>query len=695
MKDHNHNNKLVVLMAAIVLCFISSLSVNAQDDGQDLLLHGMFDDHQIKLRWASKDLSILRSGSTDGYIIKKSYVDKNGKTWLEEIPVRPNLERATDSLRYATDTDRAAVETWLELRQGPPLFSTQGKTEWTLLTLLFGVENNFQLARDLALGFIDTEVDPALTYSYSVVSKRVASAQLQLSSPTIPHLMVPDSLSIICNDNVLSLSLALQESPTRHYVAFDIERAGPSSAYEIINDLPLLPNEIEERRFIYYRDTMTPDDIFRYRARGKNVFGEYGPYSPVTIVYPCHVKYTSPFLYDVKEDPDSVIQVKWTIDEHLRSRVQGFHIYRSSEKFGSYELITEAPLPPNARLYEDLAPRKSAFYQVEALYPRGIRRTSHTVLGLLKDITAPKPPLGLQADFDTSTFLVHLSWQPNSEEDLKGYKVYYKDHADGTRFAFTNSAINATSYVDTLQRKTGRQRIYYIVSAVDKNLNESWGSDSVVVTLPDDLPPYAARITRMDYLADGPKVYWSSSPSDDAVRHYLQVASPPDAERWQTIASFEQGAFEPVHNVFIHENLEVGDTVAYRVVAEDAVGWQSFSNIRRGWRRGVPLLPAIEYYQSLREQEHLAIYWDYREDLPMQYFKLYAGSVEGSLKAQALIAPAEAVLQRGIVKQGGSNVYTLYRYTLPASGNLKYFQIKGINLDGDVTPISDTFSTDH
>lgn len=107
------------------------------------------------------------------------------------------------------------------------------------------------------------------------------------------------------------------------------------------------------------------------------------------------------------------------------------------------------------------------------LYSCGVNDSYHTV-----DITPPAPPTGITVLNGDNR--VDISWNPNYENDLAGYNVYYAYSYNGkytligstnNDYFIDNDAANGTTY-------------YYAVAAYDYNGNESELSYDAIYAVP-------------------------------------------------------------------------------------------------------------------------------------------------------------------------------------------------------------------
>jgi hypothetical protein len=92
---------------------------------------------------------------------------------------------------------------------------------------------------------------------------------------------------------------------------------------------------------------------------------------------------------------------------------------------------------------------------------------SQSVTITVEDKTPPQVPSGLDiVQSDTGGF---LTWAPNAETDLAGYRLFRSDRQDGQFRPVSDRLIATNSYFDP----TYKQGQYYRVSAVDEFGNES------------------------------------------------------------------------------------------------------------------------------------------------------------------------------------------------------------------------------
>lgn len=94
------------------------------------------------------------------------------------------------------------------------------------------------------------------------------------------------------------------------------------------------------------------------------------------------------------------------------------------------------------------------------------------------DYTAPFAPRGIYTE--TGDDVVRISWIPNSESDLAGYKIYVSDSYDGV---YTLIGHTSAEHFEDYGARNGNT-FYYAVTAIDYSGNESELSYDVAYDTP-------------------------------------------------------------------------------------------------------------------------------------------------------------------------------------------------------------------
>lgn len=106
-------------------------------------------------------------------------------------------------------------------------------------------------------------------------------------------------------------------------------------------------------------------------------------------------------------------------------------------------------------------------YQVQAVVGQAESELSNTAAVVTKNTFPPATPTGVTAIQGVDS--IELNWDPNTETDLKGYRVYRS--TNGGAMELLAGDVEAPSYSD--KKVTGNQMYRYSVSSVDQVGNES------------------------------------------------------------------------------------------------------------------------------------------------------------------------------------------------------------------------------
>jgi chitodextrinase len=101
------------------------------------------------------------------------------------------------------------------------------------------------------------------------------------------------------------------------------------------------------------------------------------------------------------------------------------------------------------------------------------------------DLAPPAAPAGIAAALLGAD--VRVTWNPNSEPDLAGYRVYRASAATGPWTLVSGGTVAATEFTDTAP-PPGATTLWYAVSALDVSANESARSAAAQVVLDSGAP---------------------------------------------------------------------------------------------------------------------------------------------------------------------------------------------------------------
>ena len=175
--------------------------------------------------------------------------------------------------------------------------------------------------------------------------------------------------------------------------------------------------------------------------------------------------------------PEGIL-VEWAAAEHATS----YRVLRGSDPA---EELTEIGTADGTQFLDtQFAWDQRYVYRVRSLR-RSFTGAAEGPLSLnaevvAEDVFPPAPPRELRAVPTESS--VELSWQPNTERDLAGYRVYRARGTAASTEVESDEALTAPRYSDGAVERGATYR--YAITAVDRKGNESGASPGVVVVVP-------------------------------------------------------------------------------------------------------------------------------------------------------------------------------------------------------------------
>ncbi len=261
---------------------------------------------------------------------------------------------------------------------------------------------------------------------------------------------------------------------------------------------------------------------YYYRIRGINAFAELSNYSDtVTAMGTDLTPPAAPIVSSPKLLNGRKIQLTWK-KPLLEKDFKGYVVTRAHLVSGPYIALNQGFLDPHATQFTDTSAFEHGqnFYIILVVDTAGNSSPSIPAMGLVPDHTPPAVPTGLKGSIDRNG-LVHLSWNRNKDEDVKGYKVYFANSNVHVYSQITIAPDADTTFTDTITLKTLTKTIWYKIVAVDENNNHSGYSQPVELKKPDIIPPIPPLASKVYVDTSGVQIDWIQSSSEDVVSYII------------------------------------------------------------------------------------------------------------------------------------------------------------------------------
>lgn len=540
---------------------------------------------------------------------------------------------------------------------------------------LFGADQSAKVAELSGLSYIDIAIEKGARYLYRV------------------HAMVPDSIEAIKTGKILLNTDDYRPLPepwrlnavydkgqvritwdwimlSRVFNSYWVQRSDNNGkSYKDLTDVPFVqPSPNTPSPNMLFVDTLgSKEGEYLYRVKGKDAFGEWGPYSKPTKIAAYPIMELVPEIR-VKEDESSgSIAITWNIDNDKTIGAYSLTLVRGvNDKI--FEDTLQRNLPVRSGSFIDLGPQPSNYYKLGAVDKVGNINWSLVSFFQLVDSFPPAPPVGLIGEID-SVGRVNISWEQNLEADLLGYRVYRANELNGAYAQITKREIQETSFQDSISIKVLNRKVYYKILALDKRGNPSAMSLPYELTRPDIIPPSSPLIGKTRNTEKGPYLEWYPSTSTDVAFHLMYRKGPTEAEQWELIAEFEK----PIGKQTFTDSLIVStDKHYYLMIAVDESGLESlptepvalhkFDNkIREG----------VADFKIARSDEGLDLKWSppiggkytidiFRavDDEPLRFFKRTSGENTSFIDKEVNDGKVYQYRVKLLYSDGGSSNYS-------------------------------------
>ena len=354
-----------------------------------------------------------------------------------------------------------------------------------------------------------------------------------------------------------------------HFSAFYLERSGDGGVhFQKITSRPYLSSPAEENEeidYIYIDSVQENYHRFVYRLIGITPFAQLSAPSPgVTAMARDLSPPPRPLLTPLTFTDEGPLLV-WSLNP-VPTDFGGFQIEKSSAPDRGY-LIVDTIYSSSRNQYIDRTyDPVFRHYRITAFDTSGNQASSLSQYVFTVDSIPPSAPAWSSGTID-SNGITTLHWHPGSEEDLKGYKLYYAYQPD---HVFT--VITDVPYFDTIIRfpmdlKNLSEDVYFKLVALDQSYNHSQFSEILHVKKPDRIPPDAPIFKDYDVGENEITLHWALSHSKDVSRHLLYRRDEASKE-FAVVLEFSNMEFTSL----VDNNLKAGTAYEYVIRAVDDDG---------------------------------------------------------------------------------------------------------------------------
>jgi fibronectin type 3 domain-containing protein len=632
-----------IIVGIFIVCCVCD-NTFAEEAGVRLLCRPLRDS--IMLRWAPTNKQTWDLGNKYGYIIERYTILRGGKLTddrerilLTAVPQKPaplgEWERYEDNRYVAT-----AAQCIFDEGEGLPAINPvavgrryrQEQNRFALA--MYAADQSILTARLSGLFLVDETAQADEKYLYR------AYIALPDSLPPLDTAFVftglseyqplPPPIELAAQwDNkkvMLSWNIFYQSHIYNSYV---LEKSSDGKQYEPVSDNAMvqLADPDVSPMYAFKTDSLDHNETtWYYRLRGINAFGELGPPGdPVTGHGRIPIT-EAPVMINKEVVDNKEVRLSWLYPEEMNRYISGFRLYRSSKPTGVKQKIYESKTP-SERAFTDLSPELTNYYIISVFNDEREKSSSNIVYAELIDSIPPLKPAGLAGRID-STGKVWLTWNPNEDKDLDGYRVYRSNRPDFEFLLITPAVIKRPLYTDSVTLNTLTQQVYYRLRAIDLRQNQSEFSEVLELARPDIIPPVAPVIKSVEAQKEALLITWINSSSIDVARHHVYRKLKNDTV-FQLLASIDRKPEK--QSTYADRSVEPGETYIYQMKAEDNSNLYSAPSAPVQQKA----LGGMVEQVRLRKQEHpdrTVLQWEIKSKKNIERILIYKAAGDAALQ---------------------------------------------------------------
>ncbi len=643
---------------------------------------------KILLRWAVTQSKAWRKCNEYGYELKRFTITRDNQTLPvpEEKSIGTFLPKPLEEwITIIEENDDAAVMAQALYGEG---FEVEGvdrlsaivnlseQQEQRFTWALYVADQDYTVAKMAGLGYEDTQIKANEKYVYKVFPLvpeelvKIEDGGVFVGLKDYQELPKPLDVAAIFTENkvMLNWNYAIHNQT---YNSYFVERSEDGQSFTRMNNVPLTSLNNSDKanaKRMFYIDSIITQKTYYYRVLGRTPFGEFSPPSDVVSGKSEKLLPYVPRITNKNYLNDRSIILEWEFLEEGNKFIKGFELNRCDKVNGTYTTVMK-DLPPEARKlkYDSLLPTN--YLTITAVAKEGLNRTSFPALVQPVDSLPPVKPVGFQGKVD-SLGIVTLSWKPNVEKDILGYRVFRGNNEEEEFSQITVSPHQGTTYYDSISVKNLNTKVYYQLIAVDQRFNMSSPSEVLELIKPDFIPPTQA-VFKTYNIEDG-KVHlsWANSSSEDVVKHelYRKDSEIKDWKLIHTIHSPEEEKNpvpknkneEEISTSYQDASVQQGQQYSYTMIAIDESGLESEPALpvtviipKTG------LKPPIQRLGSYKDKQNgfIELFWKEYKEPEVAELMIYKGLKDKSVSLLTNVMPSVKRVIDKKVKPNNEYVY--------------------------------------
>ncbi|MCB0479481.1 MAG: hypothetical protein KDC84_15035 [Crocinitomicaceae bacterium] len=446
-----------------------------------------------------------------------------------------------------------------------------------------------------------------------------------VSMETLPFIQF-DSLKAIKDKSEITLEWKVQ-TLNKTFSSFNIYRSIDGRSYDKINKLPffhmLTSDEKEDKPARFVDRDIDPGKTYFYKIEGIDHLGNQRGMSNVVKIQSANPILGQIFISDIRLIEEKLkVECTFRSDSNNLSRIHKSFLFVCDSIYGAYNQVNSIPYKGEVGNHFVKSNKlKSRGYLKICLVSESMDSLwSEPKYFFFRDSIPPKSPENLIGEVDSNGIVI-LRWSKVKDE-LLGYRIYRKNSVGEEIVEITDRLNQDTSFVDSISLQNLTNKIFYAVSAVDHNHNNSLLSKTIELIKPDLIPPSPSIFGPSLINQDGIGLTWVLSGSNDVSSVILQKR---DSSGFRNVFETDKDTF------YLDTEVENGRIYTYRLKTNDHSGNEGYSKefhvtYELGFRTGIRKLS----FDLNRESQIINLSWKNPSEIYAVY--IYLGKDDGPIR---------------------------------------------------------------
>ncbi len=579
--------KLLISLACMLFIFCGLVQAQEKPDSVSYIMYSKYTSQGIKLRWMPTNMEAMLNGVENGFDLYRSEIDFaqdfdsvqyiQSTVQIATIYTKPEsyFENHSDSMLQALGKALYMDETQYSTDSlHPLLIKEEQDREQEIREMMSGfvTDYDYSAALDAGWAYTDINLQPNHNYVYSLIPKGQAADTVYSMNHQFTSFFDNnvDVTGFEFTNDGKKISLYWDKEQNEEYIAYDVFKKDVAGIYQKLNEQPIPTPSYEHlarAKNMYYDEAEEYFTPYYYKVRGKDRFGDFGPYSEEleVVVLPPPIQ-LYPRIDTTYESSMNVIELEWSIDESKSDSILGFQLFRRTIGEDEFVRISDSLMAPTQITFSDTVPDFNVYkYKLVATDLYGYEQESFVKSGYSHDSIPPPAVDSFWVEFDKQKEQGILRWTSVDADDLKGYRILTSYKAEGPWFSVVDTVVIDTFLIYDQEMNVERSNLYLKIVAVDDNSNRSDALE-LATDYPDKANP-GSPFFKLERTTGDSLVFIGNSGVSDDVEFLLLERRARDEIEWTVVDTIFQ--LDSTEIQVVDTTMEQGPIYYYQLVAVD------------------------------------------------------------------------------------------------------------------------------